>query len=160
MPNLAVPNVPFVEETAQFSCGGDTLYGVLARPQKSVHTARTGVVVIVGGPQTRVGSHRQFVLLSRALAAALATTPPSRRPPPPRRAVCATSTRGRCAKLRTGTAALARHTGRDGRMPGRPNHFRRHLGRGGEARSRPGPAGRIHRRHGQLDVVLPAVSKV
>jgi exosortase A-associated hydrolase 1 len=29
-----------------------------------------GVVIIVGGPQTRVGSHRQFTLLSRALASA------------------------------------------------------------------------------------------
>ena len=30
---------------------------------------RIGVVAIVGGPQYRVGSHRQFVLLARALAA-------------------------------------------------------------------------------------------
>ena len=33
-----------------------------------------GVVVIVGGPQYRVGSHRQFVLLARALAAVGITT--------------------------------------------------------------------------------------
>lgn len=32
--------------------------------------AGLGVLVIVGGPQYRVGSHRQFVLLARALAAA------------------------------------------------------------------------------------------
>jgi exosortase A-associated hydrolase 1 len=32
--------------------------------------ATTGVVVVVGGPQYRVGSHRQFVLLARALATA------------------------------------------------------------------------------------------
>ena len=31
---------------------------------------KTGVVIIVGGPQYRAGSHRQFVLLARALAAA------------------------------------------------------------------------------------------
>lgn len=30
---------------------------------------RAGVVVVVGGPQYRVGSHRQFTLLARALAA-------------------------------------------------------------------------------------------
>jgi exosortase A-associated hydrolase 1 len=30
--------------------------------------AETGVLLAVGGPQTRVGSHRQFVLLARALA--------------------------------------------------------------------------------------------
>lgn len=40
--------------------------GILARPNNAALT--TGVVVIVGGPQYRAGSHRQFVLLSRALA--------------------------------------------------------------------------------------------
>jgi len=29
---------------------------------------KTGVLIVVGGPQTRVGSHRQFVLLARDLA--------------------------------------------------------------------------------------------
>ena len=29
---------------------------------------QTGVLIIVGGPQYRVGSHRQFVQLARALA--------------------------------------------------------------------------------------------
>ncbi|MAD74814.1 MAG: hydrolase 1, exosortase A system-associated [Rheinheimera sp.] len=31
---------------------------------------KTGVLIVVGGPQYRIGSHRQFVKLSRALAAA------------------------------------------------------------------------------------------
>ncbi|HAL39731.1 MAG TPA: hydrolase 1, exosortase A system-associated [Polaromonas sp.] len=57
----------YTEETALFACEGDTLLGILANPATP---AETGVVVIVGGPQYRVGSHRQFVLLSRALAAA------------------------------------------------------------------------------------------
>lgn len=57
----------YTEEAALFNCAGDTLLGILARPETP---AQTGVVVIVGGPQYRVGSHRQFVLLSRALAAA------------------------------------------------------------------------------------------
>lgn len=57
----------YTEETALFACEGDTLLGILAKPEIP---AETGVVVIVGGPQYRVGSHRQFVLLSRALAAA------------------------------------------------------------------------------------------
>lgn len=57
----------YTEETALFACAGDTLVGILAKPDRP---AETGVVVIVGGPQYRVGSHRQFVLLSRALAAA------------------------------------------------------------------------------------------
>ncbi len=55
------------EEAIRFSCDGETLFGILARPQEA---ADLGVVVVVGGPQTRVGSHRQFVLLARALAAA------------------------------------------------------------------------------------------
>jgi len=55
------------EETALFACAGETLVGILARPDVP---ARTGVVVIVGGPQYRAGSHRQFALLSRALAGA------------------------------------------------------------------------------------------
>ncbi len=57
----------YTEETALFACEGDTLLGILATPEIPAETA---MVVIVGGPQYRVGSHRQFVLLSRALAAA------------------------------------------------------------------------------------------
>ena len=57
----------YTEQTTAFACAGETLLGILAEPQTPAHT---GVVVVVGGPQYRVGSHRQFVLLSRALAAA------------------------------------------------------------------------------------------
>lgn len=46
---------------------GDMLVGILAKPEIP---ADIGVVVVVGGPQYRAGSHRQFVLLSRTLAAA------------------------------------------------------------------------------------------
>ncbi len=56
------------EETALvFSCEGDALVGILTQP--AVAQSR-GVLLIVGGPQYRVGSHRQFVLLSRGLAQA------------------------------------------------------------------------------------------
>jgi exosortase A-associated hydrolase 1 len=54
-------------EPLVFRCGAESLVGVLHRPV--VATVRVGVVVIVGGPQYRVGSHRQFVSLGRALAA-------------------------------------------------------------------------------------------
>jgi exosortase A-associated hydrolase 1 len=57
----------FAEETVRFDCENETLFGILARPELP---ADLGIVVVVGGPQTRVGSHRQFVLLARALAAA------------------------------------------------------------------------------------------
>jgi exosortase A-associated hydrolase 1 len=55
------------EQALAFVCTGEQLVGVLARPAAP---AAIGVVVIVGGPQYRVGSHRQFVLLARRLAAA------------------------------------------------------------------------------------------
>jgi exosortase A-associated hydrolase 1 len=55
------------EEPVVFECGGERLIGVLA----GMHARHsTGVLIVVGGPQYRVGSHRQFVLLARALAAA------------------------------------------------------------------------------------------
>lgn len=58
-----------VRETAlQFACEGESLLGILSRPAAT--PASTGMVIVVGGPQYRIGSHRQFVLLARALAAA------------------------------------------------------------------------------------------
>jgi exosortase A-associated hydrolase 1 len=50
-----------------FACGGESLLGIVAMP---ADPAELGVLVIVGGPQYRIGSHRQFVLLARALAVA------------------------------------------------------------------------------------------
>lgn len=55
------------ERQVVFDCAGSSCLGVLAQPQEA---ARIGVLVVVGGPQTRVGSHRQFVHLARALARA------------------------------------------------------------------------------------------
>mgnify|MGYP001214748802 CR=1 FL=1 len=49
---------------------GAELVGVLARPADPAQTKPVGVVIVVGGPQTRVGSHRQFTIMARALAAA------------------------------------------------------------------------------------------
>jgi exosortase A-associated hydrolase 1 len=59
--------MPYTEQATLFACAGEALVGVLARPSEPTHT---GVVMVVGGPQYRAGSHRQFVLLSRALAQA------------------------------------------------------------------------------------------
>lgn len=53
------------ETVVLIPCGADRLVGLLHRPQQP---RRTGVLVIVGGPQVRAGSHRQFVQLARALA--------------------------------------------------------------------------------------------
>lgn len=49
---------------------GAELVGVLARPADAAQAKPVGVVIVVGGPQTRVGSHRQFTIMARALAAA------------------------------------------------------------------------------------------
>jgi exosortase A-associated hydrolase 1 len=48
-----------------FECQGSLLSGIVARPDAP---SGVGVVIVVGGPQYRVGSHRQYVLLARALA--------------------------------------------------------------------------------------------
>jgi uncharacterized protein len=50
-----------------FACEGETLVGVLHAPARA---AAIGVVIIVGGPQYRIGSHRQFVILADDLAGA------------------------------------------------------------------------------------------
>jgi exosortase A-associated hydrolase 1 len=55
------------ERPVRFSCGSDELIGVL---HETPGEASTGVVIVVGGPQYRIGSHRQFQLLARALAEA------------------------------------------------------------------------------------------
>jgi len=54
------------EQALSFACGGEQLVGILS---PSAAPARRGVLVVVGGPQYRAGSHRQFALLARALAA-------------------------------------------------------------------------------------------
>ncbi|MDZ7752548.1 MAG: hydrolase 1, exosortase A system-associated [Gammaproteobacteria bacterium] len=62
------PETPATEEAPLFfPCEGDALCGILHRPARPLGR---GVLVVVGGPQYRVGSHRQFVLLARTLAAA------------------------------------------------------------------------------------------
>ena len=56
-----------VDETVVlFRCKGEDLLGIIA---SSADSAPVGVLVVVGGPQYRVGSHRQFVQLARDLAA-------------------------------------------------------------------------------------------
>mgnify|MGYP001050235215 CR=1 FL=1 len=55
------------ERPLLFECKGEQLLGVLAQPERSCDC---GVLIIVGGPQYRAGSHRQFVTLARHLAAA------------------------------------------------------------------------------------------
>lgn len=58
---MQVKEIPVV-----FECQGELLIGMLHQPDQS---SSLGVLIIVGGPQYRVGSHRQFLLLARQLAA-------------------------------------------------------------------------------------------
>lgn len=57
-----------LEQAVNFSVNDKQLIGVLHHAGADASKA-IGVLIAVGGPQTRVGSHRQFVLLSRYLAA-------------------------------------------------------------------------------------------
>jgi exosortase A-associated hydrolase 1 len=56
----------YEERPVVFCCESDWLYGILTLPE---HPASRGVLILVGGPQYRVGSHRQFTLLAREFAA-------------------------------------------------------------------------------------------
>ncbi|RTL46502.1 MAG: hydrolase 1, exosortase A system-associated [Burkholderiales bacterium] len=55
------------ESVLGFACEGEPLVGILAEPAEGP-LADVGVIIIVGGPQYRAGSHRQFTLLARDLA--------------------------------------------------------------------------------------------
>jgi exosortase A-associated hydrolase 1 len=64
------------ESAVNFACGDARLYGILHLPPAAlpttalpVPTTARGVLIVVGGPQYRAGSHRQFTLLARFLAA-------------------------------------------------------------------------------------------
>lgn len=60
------------EQALVFESAGEALIGILHHPASDAAASAqaTAVVVIVGGPQYRAGSHRQFVHLARTLAAA------------------------------------------------------------------------------------------
>ena len=70
----------WTERAVAFDCAGDKLVGILCGPESPASGATPrhgldapsflGVVIVVGGPQYRAGSHRQFTLMARALAAA------------------------------------------------------------------------------------------
>jgi len=53
------------ETAVQFECGNELLIGIHHGTQSD---RKIGVLIIVGGPQYRTGSHRQFTLLARHLA--------------------------------------------------------------------------------------------
>jgi exosortase A-associated hydrolase 1 len=54
------------QRALRFSCNGCCLVGIVDVPERPLSR---GVLVITGGPQYRVGSHRHYTLLARMLAA-------------------------------------------------------------------------------------------
>jgi exosortase A-associated hydrolase 1 len=61
-----------MEEAIHFTAEGRRLYGIVHRPEKPAPGLPV-VLMMVGGPQTRVGSHRAYVQIARALCAGGAT---------------------------------------------------------------------------------------
>ncbi len=53
------------ESPVVFECAGDRLLGI---SHAGADGATVGAIIVIGGPQYRVGSHRQFVLMARSLA--------------------------------------------------------------------------------------------
>ena len=53
------------EDALVFDCAGESLVGILGG---AAHAASRGVLIVVGGPNYRAGSGRQFTLLARRLA--------------------------------------------------------------------------------------------
>lgn len=55
-----------MEDTVKFACNGKTLFGILHVPEEYICTTLV-VLMVTGGPQTRIGSHRLYVQLARFL---------------------------------------------------------------------------------------------
>lgn len=55
------------EQALLFDCVGEPSIGIISRPTDAP-AAQTGLLIVVGGPQYRVGSHRLFVKLARHAA--------------------------------------------------------------------------------------------
>ncbi len=61
--------MPQLEKASSFTCAGVQSVAICSLPVGPL-CSDVGVLIVVGGPQYRVGSHRQFVLLARHLAEA------------------------------------------------------------------------------------------
>lgn len=64
----------YSESVLSFSCQGENLLGVVSAPKTLGQQRELGVIIVVGGPQYRAGSHRLFVRVARSLAGAGFTT--------------------------------------------------------------------------------------
>jgi pimeloyl-ACP methyl ester carboxylesterase len=55
----------YEQRALQFACQGQSLVGIIDVPERPIGR---GVLVVGGGPQYRVGSHRHYTLMARLLA--------------------------------------------------------------------------------------------
>ena len=55
-----------MEEAVQFSIANKKLYGILHYPSDNM--SNLIIIMVTGGPQTRIGSHRLYVQLARFLS--------------------------------------------------------------------------------------------
>ncbi|MDP2263612.1 MAG: hydrolase 1, exosortase A system-associated [Hydrogenophaga sp.] len=61
--------MPVEERALWLDPEGSPMLGIVTQPAPGAPATGTAVLIVVGGAQYRVGSHRQFVRLARALAA-------------------------------------------------------------------------------------------
>ena len=61
-------NSNHLEQAVVFPCGSEQLVGIIHMPAHLPEGAQTGLIMVSGGDQYRVGSHRMFVELARTLA--------------------------------------------------------------------------------------------
>ena len=61
-------SLAYSEKILDFRCQEENLLGIVSTPNAETPAIDLGVIIVVGGPLYRVGSHRQFVLLARSLA--------------------------------------------------------------------------------------------
>ena len=64
---MRMSTLDYREKALLFAAGDARLIGIVTAPASNLRS-KLGVLIVVGGPQYRVGSHRQFVQLARALA--------------------------------------------------------------------------------------------
>lgn len=57
-----------MDQPVVFGCAGEECVGILSWPDAAATALDCALLIVVGGPQYRVGSHRQFVTLARYLA--------------------------------------------------------------------------------------------
>ena len=61
-------SLDYSESVLTFRCESDELLGIVSVSLANESANDVGIIIVVGGPQYRAGSHRQFVQLARSLA--------------------------------------------------------------------------------------------